>query len=50
VVTPEELRVTEGVLGVRWPLRVFAEWGHYPMLQRPAEWVGEIASRLRSAG
>jgi hypothetical protein len=53
VVTPDELRLTEGALGVRWPLRVFGQWGHYPMLDTPQEWVaalgGEI-SRLRWGG
>lgn len=53
VVTPEELRVTEGVLGAHWPLRVFDEWGHYPMLREPQAWVAALAeeiSRPRSGG
>jgi pimeloyl-ACP methyl ester carboxylesterase len=42
VVTLEELRLTEAALGVRWPLRVFPGWGHYPMLDEPQEWIAAL--------
>jgi pimeloyl-ACP methyl ester carboxylesterase len=45
VVGPSEIEVTERALGVRWPLVVFASWGHYPMLDVPEEW----AEALRNA-
>jgi len=44
VVTPTELRLTEGALGRRWPLRVFRGWGHYPMLEDPRGWVEALAA------
>ncbi len=47
VVSAEELRITEGVLPARWPLRVFPEWGHYPMLTDPQGWVSALAEKLR---
>jgi hypothetical protein len=43
VVGSDELRLTEGVLQVRWPLREFADWGHYPMLTDPAGWVAALS-------
>ncbi|MCE9582875.1 MAG: alpha/beta hydrolase, partial [Planctomycetes bacterium] len=43
VVTTEELRRTESALGVKWPLKEFAGWGHYPMIDAPEEWVTELA-------
>jgi len=38
VVTPDELRWTEAALGTTWPLRLFPEWGHYPMIDDPEGW------------
>ena len=38
VVTAEELRCTPAALGVKWPLRIFPEWGHYPMIDDPEGW------------
>lgn len=46
VVTTAELRATEAALGVKWPLREFADWGHYPMIDAPEAWIAEI---LRAA-
>jgi pimeloyl-ACP methyl ester carboxylesterase len=43
VVPLEDWRRTRRRLGVDWPLRVFAGWGHYPMLEHPAEWAEELA-------
>lgn len=44
VVTLDELRRTEAALGVRWPLRVFPHWGHYPMIDAPEEWAEALRS------
>jgi pimeloyl-ACP methyl ester carboxylesterase len=40
VVSQREADWTAMALGpaARWPLRVFPEWGHYPMIDAPAEW------------
>jgi pimeloyl-ACP methyl ester carboxylesterase len=38
VVTSDELRWTEAALGTTWPLRVFPDWGHYPMIDDPEGW------------
>ena len=38
VVTPRELTWTEPALGTKWPLSVFADWGHYPMIDDPEAW------------
>jgi len=46
VVGVEELRLTEPVLGVRWPLHIVPGWGHYPMLDRPREWVDTVAAEM----
>jgi pimeloyl-ACP methyl ester carboxylesterase len=46
VLSTEELRVTEKALGIAWPLREFPAWGHYPMIERPEEWLAEIDRRL----
>jgi pimeloyl-ACP methyl ester carboxylesterase len=47
VVTPRELACTEGALGVTWPLRVFPDWGHYPMIDDPVAWARECARGAR---
>jgi hypothetical protein len=46
VMSADELRLTEAALGVRWPLREFPAWGHYPMLTDPAGWVAALASEV----
>lgn len=40
VVTLRELDWTQQALGTadRWPLRVFSDWGHYPMIDEPERW------------
>ena len=38
VVTSDELRWTAAALGTTWPLRVFPDWGHYPMIDDPEGW------------
>ena len=40
VVSQREVDWTAVALGpaARWPLRIFPEWGHYPMIDAPAEW------------
>jgi pimeloyl-ACP methyl ester carboxylesterase len=42
IVTPRELRWTEEALRTKWPLSVFPGWGHYPMIDAPAEWVAAL--------
>jgi hypothetical protein len=44
VVDPTELRWTERAIGVRWPERMFASWGHYPMIDDPEGWVDAVAA------
>jgi pimeloyl-ACP methyl ester carboxylesterase len=46
VVATDELRWTRAALGVDWPLRVFPQWGHYPMIDEPEAWVAEIRAFL----
>jgi pimeloyl-ACP methyl ester carboxylesterase len=46
VVGLRELAWTERALGVRWPLRTFPGWGHYPMIDEPDEWVRNLADVL----
>src|SRR5262249_22985673 len=43
VVTLQELTWTEKALGVRWPVRNFPTWGHYPMIDEPGDWVRELS-------
>lgn len=49
VVGVEELHVTERALGVEIPLRVFPEWGHYPMIDDPEGWVAEVRRVVETA-
>jgi alpha-beta hydrolase superfamily lysophospholipase len=49
VVTPDELRFTERALGVRWPVRAFPAWGHYPMIDVPAEWADVLIRTVRGS-
>jgi hypothetical protein len=46
VVGTEELRIGEATLGVRFALREFPSWGHYPMLTDPAGWVAALAAEI----
>jgi pimeloyl-ACP methyl ester carboxylesterase len=46
VVNLQELAWTEQALGVRWPVRIFPTWGHYPMIDEPHDWVREVSHAL----
>lgn len=46
VVSLDELRWTSEALDVRWPLRVFPAWGHYPMIDDPEGWVSALPEAL----
>lgn len=46
VVTTQELRWTEDALGIEWPLRVFPEWGHYPMIDVPEDWATAVGRAI----
>jgi hypothetical protein len=48
VVAPRELDWTEAALGQPLPKREFPLWGHYPEIDRPAEWLQEVARALAS--
>ena len=52
VVTLRELAWTREALdlGDRWPVRVFPEWGHYPMIDDPAGWAEELIRAVAAAG
>jgi pimeloyl-ACP methyl ester carboxylesterase len=50
VVTLQELTWTEQALGVRWPVRSFPHWGHYPMIDEPENWVRTLADALATPG
>jgi hypothetical protein len=50
VVHLQELAWTEKALGVRWPVRTFAGWGHYPMIDDPCRWVRELSHVLDGPG
>ncbi|HSS47720.1 MAG TPA: hypothetical protein VLX28_02125, partial [Thermoanaerobaculia bacterium] len=52
VVTLQELAWTREVLplGERWPVRVFPEWGHYPMIDGPEGWAEELARAVAAPG
>jgi pimeloyl-ACP methyl ester carboxylesterase len=47
VVTLEELRLTGRALGVAWPVRMFPDWGHYPMIDVPEDWIGALVDELQ---
>jgi len=49
VVGRRELEATHAALGVGWPLRVFPDWGHYPMVDDPAGWAREVEDALARA-
>ncbi|QDV09544.1 Alpha/beta hydrolase family protein [Planctomycetes bacterium Poly30] len=46
VVGIEELRRTEAALGQPISVREFPSWGHYPMIDEPADWTAEVARAL----
>jgi pimeloyl-ACP methyl ester carboxylesterase len=46
IVRPEELRWTEAALGTAWPLRVFPDWGHYPMIDDPDGWARALRAEV----
>jgi hypothetical protein len=46
VVSLKELLLTRRALRVHWPLRRFADWGHYPMLDDPDDWVRALDHEL----
>lgn len=52
VVTLRELEWTNAALGLenRWPLRIFPEWGHYPMIDEPESWAGALSDAVAAAG
>ena len=47
VVTPRDLRWSEQALGTTWPLRVFPDWGHYPMIDEPQTWARALAGAVK---
>ena len=52
VVTLQELAWTWEALGSRerWPVRVFPEWGHYPMIDDPQGWAEELVRDVAAPG
>lgn len=52
VVTLQELEWTKEALalGDRWPVRVFPDWGHYPMIDDPEGWAEELRHAVAEAG
>lgn len=46
VVSLQELAWTEQALHVCWPVRTFAAWGHYPMIDDPESWVRALSHVL----
>ncbi|HEY0019637.1 MAG TPA: alpha/beta hydrolase [Longimicrobium sp.] len=49
VVPARELAWTEAALGVAWPVRRFAAWGHYPMIDDPPGWVRALSDAVETA-
>ena len=52
VVSLQELEWTKAALeiGERWPVRIFPEWGHYPMIDEPEAWAKALADAVADAG
>jgi len=52
VVTLQELAWTREALprSERWPVRVFPEWGHYPMIDDPQGWTEELVRGVAAPG
>lgn len=46
VVSLEELERSERALGRKLPRRTFEGWGHYPMIEQPADWCAEVRDAL----
>ena len=46
VVPVRESQITQERLKTSWPLRVFPEWGHYPMIEDPQGWCDVLAASL----
>lgn len=49
IVPVKELEWTEAALGAAWPVRLFPEWGHYPMIDDPSGWVRALSDAVESA-
>jgi pimeloyl-ACP methyl ester carboxylesterase len=49
VVSTRELDWTAAALHHRWPLRVFPEWGHYPMIDEPRAWAEALGCAVADA-
>jgi pimeloyl-ACP methyl ester carboxylesterase len=52
VVNLQELEWTKAALrgAARWPVRVFPEWGHYPMIDAPEEWAKALSDAVAETG
>jgi pimeloyl-ACP methyl ester carboxylesterase len=48
VVTPAELTITLDRLGVQWPLVMFDDWAHYPMMEAPHSFARALDAALQS--
>jgi hypothetical protein len=49
IVPVRELAWTEAALGVKWPVRLFPAWGHYPMIDDPSGWVRALSDVVETA-
>lgn len=49
VVSLEEVDRSEAVLARSFTRRVLAEWGHYPMIDDPVDWVREVGREVADA-
>ncbi|HYH81629.1 MAG TPA: hypothetical protein VEX86_17620 [Longimicrobium sp.] len=49
IVPVRELAWTEAALGVRWPVRLYPAWGHYPMIDDPMGWVRALSDAVETA-
>jgi len=51
VVSPRELEWTVSALGpaALWPVRLFPEWGHYPMIDEPGAWAEALGGAVADA-
>ncbi|HEY1375561.1 MAG TPA: alpha/beta hydrolase [Gemmataceae bacterium] len=46
VVSLDELEATPVAMRAGWPVRVFPDWGHYPMVESPEAWVEAVGNEL----
>jgi pimeloyl-ACP methyl ester carboxylesterase len=46
VVGRKELEWTEQAIHVQWPVVVFPDWGHYPMIDVPQEWADALCDAV----